>query len=74
MEVLSFNTSPEMLEALLNLKKLSYMSAKEIKEKGHRSTVKPLFIKLFFDDPRYIEIRNQLFPTGLNLCRALEEK
>lgn len=73
-EVPSFDTSPEMLGALLNLKKLSYMSAKEIKEKGYKGTVKPLFIKLFSDDPRYIEIRNQLFPTGLNLCRALEEK
>lgn len=69
-----FDTSDEIFVALQNLKRLSKMSAKDIRAEGYKGTVKPLYNRLFSDDPKFVQLRKELFATGYNLNRFKKYK
>lgn len=67
-----FDTSEEVYIALQNLKILSTFSTKDITTNGYKPSVKSLYSKLLSNDDKYIQLREELFPTSFNLKRIKE--
>lgn len=54
--------------------KAKEMSAKDIRAEGYKGTVKPLYNRLFSADPKFVQLRKELFATGYNLNRLKKYK
>lgn len=64
-----FDKSDEILNALINLKKIQNYKADVLKSMGYKGQVRGLFNKLMSDRTEYVQLRKELFPTGYNFNR-----